>query len=167
MYHVTAQAVCGASLFVDDEDRRAFFLLLEFVIARFELTCWAYCLMGTHYHLVLEGRRERLSDGMKRLNERYARHFNKRHGRRGHIFAERYSAYVIEDEGHFEEACKYIAANPVRAGLCETVGDWPWSWVAGDSARVGGPARRVPVPAVNSSVAAGAAVSRCRDSHRR
>ena len=52
LYHVTAQAICGAQLFVDDDDRRSFLWLLEFVVARFELACRAYCLMGTHEHLL-------------------------------------------------------------------------------------------------------------------
>ncbi len=145
LYHVTAQAVCGAQLFVDDDDRRSFLWLLEFVIARFELACWAYCLMGTHYHLLLEGRREQLSEGMKRLNGRYARRFNERHGRRGHVFADRYSAYLIEDESHYRDACAYIQANPVRAGLCGSAAEWPWTWVAGSSSGAR-PAHRRPMP---------------------
>jgi REP element-mobilizing transposase RayT len=131
VYHVTARSVAGGELFVDDEDRRAFLWLLGFVVVNGQLECRAYCLMGTHYHLLLEGRRDRLSEGMKCLNGRYARRFNERHDRHGHVFADRYSAYVIKDEAHLEETCRYIAANPVRAGLCESVGDWPWTWIRG------------------------------------
>jgi putative transposase len=131
IYHVTGQAVSGLMLFVDDEDRRAFLWLLESVATRFRLMCLAYCLMGTHYHLLLEGKRENLSLAMKQLNGRYARRSNERHTRRGHLFADRYSAYLVRDERHLQETLNYIAANPVIAGLCKSVDEWPWTWRAG------------------------------------
>lgn len=61
------------------------------------------------------------------LNGAYARRFNRRHARRGHLFAERFSAYLVESDRHFEAACRYVIENPVRAGLCPSVGDWLWS----------------------------------------
>jgi putative transposase len=51
----------------------------------------AYCLMTTHFHLVLATKVDALSAGMERLNGDYARSFNHRHNRRGHLFAERFS----------------------------------------------------------------------------
>ena len=126
-YHVTANAVPEAWLFRDDDDRRLFLALLVLVADRY---CWhihAYCLMGTHYHLVLEASRERLSEGMRRLNGTYARRFNKRHGRRGHLFEERFASYVIRDEQHLQAAITYVLQNPVRAGLCAEAADWQWA----------------------------------------
>lgn len=117
-------------LFGDDEDRSVFIWLLGSVVARFQPVCHAYCLMGTHYHVVLECSCARLSQIMSRLNSLYAQGFNRRHKRRGHLFESRYSAYVIRDEAHLEAARAYVAANPVRAGLCATVGEWPWAGVA-------------------------------------
>ena len=147
MYHVTAQAVSESCLFLDDEDRRAFVWLLGAAAARFGLICVSYCLMGTHYHLLVQGRREDLSIAMRALNGRYARRFNARHARRGHVFADRYSAYVVRDELHLEDARRYIAANPVLAGLCESVDDWPWTWFA-DSHAGGYVPGGVPAPAL-------------------
>jgi REP element-mobilizing transposase RayT len=86
--------------------------------------------MGTHYHLVLEASRAQLSDGMRRLNGDYARRFNRRHGRRGHLFEERFSSFVLRDERHLEAAVAYVLQNPVRAGLCAQARDWQWSAAA-------------------------------------
>jgi len=83
--------------------------------------------MGTHYHLVLAASRERLSHGMRRLNGAYARRFNKRHGRRGHLFDERFASFAIEDDRHLGAAIDYVLQNPVKAGLCHDARDWPWS----------------------------------------
>ena len=84
--------------------------------------------MGTHYHLVLDARREALSCGLQRLNGLYARYFNVRHDRFGHVFAGRFAARVIEDETYLYDACAYVVLNPVKAGLCDQAHDWPWSY---------------------------------------
>ena len=64
---------------------------------------------------------------MHRLNGLYAQRFNGRHGRRGHVFEDRFQAYVVENEEHFAAALQYILENPVKAGLCELPEEWPWS----------------------------------------
>ena len=64
---------------------------------------------------------------MQWLNGVYAQAFNGRHARCGHLFGERFRARVIRDEEHLYEACRYVVANPVRAGLCGQATDWPWS----------------------------------------
>ena len=126
-FHATARAIRGALLFENDLDRIDFMQLLGATIRLHEWRCHARCLMGTHYHLVLETSREQLSEGMRKLNGDYARRFNRRHGRRGHLFAERFSAYVIRDEQHLQAAVEYALQNPVRAGLCRNARDWQWA----------------------------------------
>ena len=126
-FHATARAVFGAALFEDDVDRLDFLQLLGRTTSILNWRCHAHCLMGTHYHLVLEATQQRLSDGMRRLNGDYARRFNKRHGRRGHLFDERFASYVIRDEQHLQAAITYVLQNPVRAGLCDHADDWQWS----------------------------------------
>ncbi len=126
-FHTTARANCGLVLFVDDLDRLDFLQLLRSTVDLFDWRCHAHCLMGTHYHLVLEASRTQLSEGMRRLNGDYARRFNKRHGRRGHLFEERFSSFVLRDEQHLAAAVEYILQNPVKAGLCAQAPDWRWS----------------------------------------
>ena len=126
-FHVTTRGTGDALIYRDDIDRLRFLSLVTDAAVRFELTCHAYCLMTNHYHLVLEAENASLSRGMARLNGRYAQEFNDRHGRRGHLFAGRFVAYVVDTEEHFEAALQYVLDNPVRAGLCATPESWPWS----------------------------------------
>jgi putative transposase len=126
-YHVTSRGTNHCTIFTDDIDRKRFLTLLGSVVARYHWTCHAFCLMTNHYHLIVETDRPALSSGMKMLNGRYAQLFNERHDRDGHLFRNRYSAYIIDRDEHFEESCQYVLQNPVRAGLCETASDWPWS----------------------------------------
>jgi REP element-mobilizing transposase RayT len=124
---VTSRGVDGEDIFRDDTDRRWFVSLLGDVVDRHGWTCHAFCLMPNHYHLVIEAPVERLARGMQALNGKYAWRFNQRHERRGHVFGERYRSLPIESEEHLEAARAYVLANPVRAGLCATVDEWPWS----------------------------------------
>ena len=57
-----------------------------------------------------------------------AREFNRRHHRFGHLFAERFTARVIEGDEYLFDACAYVVLNPVKAGLCLQPEDWPWSY---------------------------------------
>src|SRR5213083_1372802 len=88
-FHVTSRGNRGARVFVEDVDRFEFLHLLSSVAESFRWRVHAHCLMGTHYHLVVETTRERLSDGMRKLNGVYARRFNQRHGLKGHLFETR------------------------------------------------------------------------------
>jgi putative transposase len=126
---VSARGVDRATpLFRDATDRRTFLKLLSRAVPKYRWKCHAFCLMGTHYHLVLECGQEQLSAGLQWLNWRYARSFNRGHGRFGHVFAGRFSARAIESEEYLREACAYVLLNPVKAGLCESAHDWPWSY---------------------------------------
>jgi putative transposase len=126
-FHVTARGTGREPIFVVDLDRLEFSELLRSTSERFLWLCDTHCLMGAHYHLILNASREALSAGMQRLNGVYAQRFNRRHGRRGHLFATRFSAWVVRDEHHLEAARRYVLDNPVRAGLCQQAEDWPWS----------------------------------------
>jgi putative transposase len=127
VYHATTRCGEDRAIYLDDLDRRIFLRRLVVIALRWVWTIHAWCLMTTHYHLVLEAGRTALSQGMHELNGPYARRFNERHGRRGHLFEERFSAHLIETDEHLESACAYVLANPVRAGLCDSPDDWPWS----------------------------------------
>jgi len=127
IYHVTARGNRRQLVFRDDRDRTRFLDLLGQVVAREHWCCGAYCLMPNHFHLLLEGRRAALSNGMRRLNGSYAQWFNRRYKLTGHLFQDRFYAGLVESDWHLLELARYVVLNPVRAGLCLRPRDWPWS----------------------------------------
>ena len=126
LFHVASRGVAKVAIYHDDNDRRNFLSLLAFVVNQYDWTCQAFCLMTNHYHLVLDATRENLSDGMQILNGDYAQGFNGKHGRWGHLFGDRFWSRSLAEE-ELEHVCRYVMMNPVRAGLCEELNDWPWS----------------------------------------
>lgn len=127
VYHVTSRGNERSAIFRDDRDRDRFLSILGRVVGDQFWRLHAYCVMGNHYHLLLETPRGNLSSGMQRLNGRYTQWFNFRHRRSGHLFQGRYKAILVERDPHLLELCRYVVLNPVRAGIVESAGGWPWS----------------------------------------
>ncbi|HSE04322.1 MAG TPA: transposase, partial [Methylomirabilota bacterium] len=127
VYHVTARGNDRRPIFEDDEDRARFVTVLATTVARHHVLCHAYCLMGNHYHLLLQTREANLSRAMRHLNGVYTQRFNRRHERCGHVLQGRFGAQLVDGDAYLREVCRYIVLNPVRAGLVSHPRDWRWS----------------------------------------
>jgi hypothetical protein len=127
IFHVYTHSVWAAELFRDDRDRMGFLRELARAGDKARWTCLGFCLLGTHYHLVLDVGDGALPVGMHSLNFRHAVAFNKRHGMKGHVLGARYDSKRIDDDAHLLSVYRYIARNPVEAHLSETAEAWPWS----------------------------------------
>ena len=126
-YHISSRGNNKQNIFLDDADRKSFLEVLSKVIEDREWICYAFCLMNNHYHLSIETKKANLSRGMQQLDSVYARRFNKRHERVGHLFQARFHATLIEKEGYLLEVLRYIVLNPVKAGLCKDPASYEWS----------------------------------------
>lgn len=127
LYHVTSRGDRREDIFADDDDRVLFLEVLGQVVGEFNWLCLAYCLMGNHYHLVVETPDGHLSRGMRQLNGVFTQRTNRRHGLAGHVFQGRYKAILVDADAHLLELARYVVLNPVRAGMTAQAGDWPWS----------------------------------------
>ena len=120
-----AQRSCPT--FLDDEDRRAFLDIIERLVDRQVLQVFAFCLMPSHYHLLLSTPEGQLSRWMRHINGDYVRGFNARHRRVGHLWQGRYKALVVEDAGYLKECSRYIHLNPNRAKMTRPAERYRWS----------------------------------------
>lgn len=129
IYHVGSRGVEKRPIFgVLAGDREWFLSLLDRVVRRHGWLCHAYCLMGNHFHLVLETPRANLSAGMQYLKGEYAQWFNVWHpNREGALFERRFWAEMALEESYVFELARYVALNPVRAGWTASPEEWPWS----------------------------------------
>lgn len=127
IYHVTARGNGRLPIFKSDSDRMLLLGTLGEVVERCGWLCHAYCLMGNHYHLLLETPEPNLSKGMHQLNGSYAHRFNRLHQQAGHVLQGRFHALLVERDAHLLELCRYLVLNPVRAGLVGNAGQYRWS----------------------------------------
>jgi putative transposase len=139
LYHVTSRGDRREPIFDDDEDREMFLAVLGEVVDRFNWRCHAYCLMGNHYHLVVETVEGNLSKGMRQLNGVFTQASNRRHGRSGHLLQGRFKAILVDREAYLLELARYVVLNPVRAGMVGAAGDWPWSSYGATAGVTGAP----------------------------
>lgn len=127
IHHVAALSVDREVAFREPADRLRLLAQLTRIVNSYEWECRDYCLMGTHFHLILRTEAANLSRGMQHLCGSYAQWFNWKYGRRGHLFARRFGSALVKSDEHLLAAHRYVALNPVVAGLCDTPAAWPWA----------------------------------------
>lgn len=127
VYHVMSRGVERRVIFSSDTDRRTFLTYLISTIQRYNLSVFAYCLMGNHFHMLVAVRDAPLETAMKSLLSHYALYFNWTHERVGHLFQGRYGALLCKNLDYIMRLVAYIHMNPVRAGLAKSPAQWAWS----------------------------------------
>ena len=127
IYHVFARGNNRQRIFTDDLDRKMYLEILGDVCIRFSWERLGFCLMHNHVHFLLETPDGNLSEGMQRLQNRYAKRFNHRHERSGHVFGSRFGAVRVKSDEQLIAVTAYVLRNPVEAGLCKVPEQWPWT----------------------------------------
>jgi len=127
LYHVTSRGDNKSRIFFNDRDRNKFLSIYSEICNRLQWGTYAWCLMGNHFHFVVETPEPNLSEGMRVLNGTYTQYINRTHGRTGHLFQGRFHAILVDRNPYLLEVIRYVVLNPVRAGLVAYPQDWPWS----------------------------------------
>jgi putative transposase len=126
-HHVTQRGNGRARTFFGDADYALYRDLLREHCAAAGVAVWAWCLMPNHVHLVLvPSDEDGLRCALSRVHRVYAGRIHERLQRTGHFWQGRFGC-VAMDEAHLCAAFRYVALNPVRAGLVKLAEDWRWS----------------------------------------
>jgi REP element-mobilizing transposase RayT len=136
IYHLGSHGSDTRHLFLIPDDRISFLERVTLVLERFSLRLIAYALLGNHYHLVLATPGGRVSSALKQLHGWYSRTHNRRHGRSAHLFRAHFFARELTSDADLLGTCRYLAYNPVAAGLAKDPFSWPWSSTAASAGLV-------------------------------
>ncbi|MCQ2267911.1 MAG: transposase [Bacteroidaceae bacterium] len=138
VYHVMMRGINHLQIFESEEDYYHFLSALQFAKeqiapdgSRLQDLCayYAYALMGNHVHLLIQARESTIGDIVKRIASSYVFYFNRKYGRDGHLFKERFRSEPCNDMSYFLTLLRYIHQNPVKAGLARRIEDYPYtSW---------------------------------------
>ncbi len=126
-YHVTSRGNERRPIAQDDADWEHLSGLLSKVVGERGWEVQSYCFMPNHLHLLVRTPEADLSDGMREVLGDYARAYNLRHDRTGHLFEGRFYSGEVTSDAHHVEVFRYLALNPVRAGLASVPERWRWS----------------------------------------
>lgn len=117
VYHVTNRGNGQEMIYREEADWKAFLGIMSDVASKFGWRIYTYCLMGNHYHLLLETPQPNLSLGMKELDLQYTRRYNWRYEHSGHVFQDRYWSGLVLNDNYLIDAASYLLLNPLRAQL--------------------------------------------------
>jgi len=112
VYHVTSRGDRREPIYRDDADRLCQLDVLAEALMRFDADVLTYCLMGNHYHLVVQTHAGQLSRLMRHLNGVYTQAFNRRHGRVGHLLQGRFKAILVDSNSYLVA----LACQPADQG---------------------------------------------------
>ena len=136
IYHVMMRGINHQNIFNDDEDYYQFIATLDRMRFRYDdegapcgsnCTYYAYCLMSNHLHLLIRERAESVGETIKRIASSYVFFYNRKYGRDGHLFKDRFKSEPVNDMAYFTTLLRYIHQNPVKAKLVDRVGDYAYS----------------------------------------
>jgi putative transposase len=127
IYHITQRAPGRELLFVEGKDYVYMLSLMKEVSKEFKWEIFSFALMPNHLHILLRISEANLSEGMKKLYERYAKYFNKKYERKGPVFVRPYRAALCLDDTYLISISIYIHLNPFKANLCKKLDGYKWS----------------------------------------
>ncbi len=116
-FHVINRGIAKRPLFESRGEARFFLSRLARQVRAGRIEIHAFCLMGTHYHLLLRSPIGELSEAMRLAQSAYSRHFNRKHKRDGTMIRGRYFSRPVDSIDYRRTLVRYIDHNPVKAGL--------------------------------------------------
>ena len=124
---ITSRGNERKQIFKSQADKEKFLFYLESATKRYDAIIHVYCLMGNHYHLLLETPSGNLSQIMRHINGAYTTYFNTKRQRSGHLLQGRFKAILVDIDEYSKELSRYIHLNPIRAKMIDKLPDYRWS----------------------------------------
>jgi REP element-mobilizing transposase RayT len=125
-HHVLNRAIARRPLFEDRDDVRYFLSRLAREVRRERIEVHAWCILTTHYHLLVRSLSGELSEGVRRVQSESSRRFNRRHRRDGPLVRGRFLSKPVRSSAYRWNLVRYIDANAVRAGLVRRATEYPF-----------------------------------------
>lgn len=127
IYHIMARGINKEQIFKTRTHKSAVIDIIKEIMPDIDFDIIAYCIMDNHLHLMIKVDCDKLDILMKRMNIKYAMHYNKVEKRYGHVFQDRFKSEAVEDDKYLLGALRYIHNNPVKAGIVNSILDYKWS----------------------------------------
>ncbi len=127
IYHIIMRGINRRVIFNEDEDCHRFLQTLKYYKETSGYELYAYCIMSNHIHLLLKVGPEPLEQIMRRICGKFVYWYNHKYDRAGYLFQDRFKSEPVEEDAYFLTALRYIHQNPLKAGIVQTLRDYPWS----------------------------------------
>ena len=126
-HHIMNRGVNKTNIFNSDTDKNSFMKILNKNAIIYKVVVHDYVIMDNHFHLLIETKEENLSSFMRILGANYTQYFNKKHGRVGHLYQDRFKSKFITTEEYLYNLIKYIEYNPIDAKISNEIGEYKYT----------------------------------------
>ncbi len=128
VYHIISRGNNREWVFNEGEDFEKYLGICRRYKEKFGFKLYHWVLMSNHIHLIMETTGESsLSKIMQGINLAYTIWFNRKNGKVGHLWQDRFKSAVVERDSYLLECGRYVERNPLRAGMVKDLKDYPWS----------------------------------------
>ena len=129
LHHVVGRGIERRNIFKEKTEKNEFLRRLKSILSKNSMQCYAWCVMDSHFHLLLLTGSTPLSEFMRRLLTGYAVNYNNTHKRSGHLFQNRYKSILCDKDEYLMLLIRYIHLNPVRAKKVDInkLAGYPWT----------------------------------------
>lgn len=130
LHHLLVRGIEGRNIYNCKDDYEKFLERLGNILTECSISCYAWCLMPNHFHLLVRPDEISVSTMMQRLLTGHAIYYNNKYDRRGYLFQNRFKSILCLDEAYFLQLVRYIHLNPLKAGLVNDIDQlsvYPWS----------------------------------------
>ena len=129
-HHVINRGVNRSVIFNNHHDKNMFLQIVNKSAIIHKVILHDYSIMDNHYHLLIETQKENISTFMRIVNANYAKYYNKKYKRSGHLWQDRYKSKYITSEEYLYTLIRYIEYNPIEANITQTVGEYPFTFAS-------------------------------------
>ena len=128
LQHIVCRGNDRQALFAEDSDYHKYLSLLDQSREIYGLEVYNYVLMGNFVHLLVTPTEEgALSKVMEHVTKEYAKYFNKKYNRTGHVFEGRFKSYLVQKEKFYFACTRYIDFSPLKDNARLKAEDYPYS----------------------------------------
>ena len=126
--HIVQRCNNRQAVFFDDEDHRSYRRWLKEGAERYGCAVHGYVLMTSHVHVLLTPEKaDSISKLVQYVGRYYVSYINHEYGRTGSLWEGRHKGSLVDSDGYLLACQRYIELNPVRAGMVQIPGEYPWS----------------------------------------
>lgn len=127
IYHVIQRGNNREYIFREYMEKENLYDRIKSYKQKIGFSLYGYCIMGNHYHLIIQTQQTPLQKIMHMINNSYSKYYNASRMRTGHVFGGRYKSIPVQDERYLLTLLRYVHQNPVRANICQYSWDYYWS----------------------------------------
>jgi len=117
LYHVTVRGNNCSYIFRNKDNKETYKKIVSKYKKRYRFKLYAYCIMDSHAHLLIEVADIPLSKIMQGIQQVFTRYYNRRNNTTGHVFEQRYKSFLCDKDSYLLSLVRYIHQNPLRSKL--------------------------------------------------